>query len=97
MKKHVHEALIKEWLDTGMPHVEYRMNSRDSWGLCSDNPCWIENGEYRLVYPPKPKRQIKMLCYYDTVTEKLLWSSPNFTSGNWIRVSAEDKEIEIDD
>ena len=97
MKKHKHDALIREWLDNGMPQVESSYNGSGTWNNI-DNPSWHENYEYRLVYPPKPKKQIKMLCWYDQTTRRLLWVQESAcVSGCRVRVPAQDITIEVEE
>lgn len=95
MKKHKHDALIREWLDNGMPSVQV-----DNSGVWEHvvTPMWYVNRNYRLAYPPKPKKQIQMLCWYDNVTSRLVWASEfSPVSGDWIHVPAEDKVIEVEE
>ena len=95
MKKHKHDALIREWLDNGMPQVESSYNGSGTWNNI-DNPSWHENYEYRLVYPPKPKKQIKMLCWL--VGNGLAWYKEGGTVGyDWKRVPLCDQVIEVEE
>ena len=97
MKKHKHDALIRAWLDNGMPQVECRIDQHYQWTV-SSTPQWQEDMEYRLVYPPKPKKQIKMLCWYDQTTRRLLWVQESAcVSGCRVRVPAQDITIEVEE
>lgn len=93
MKKHKHDAIIREWLDNGMPQVE--VFGSGLW-VNADTPMFYESREYRLVYPPKPKKQIKMLCWM--IGSGLYWCKEEAVVGSdWFRVPAEDKVIEVEE
>lgn len=69
-------------------------NFRSSWGITA-NPVWDWYVlDYRVA--PKPKKQIKMLCYLTAID--LVWVLDGTTPSNmWTRVPAEDKIIEVDE
>jgi len=95
MKKHKHEALILEWLQNGMPQVQSSITGSE-WYNESSSPQWLEKLYYRLVYPPKPKKQIKLLCYFNG--DGLFWTTrKNMEEFGNKRVPAEDKLIEIEE
>ena len=95
MKKHKHEAMIKEWLDNGMPEVEFQSLNGGGWSKIK-NPAWDECYEYRLVYPPKPKKKIEMLCWLRN--DMLIWQMDRCSGdAHWKRVPSEDKIIEVDE
>ena len=97
MKVHRHAAIIKEWLDNGMPQVQSSITGSE-WYNESSSPQWLEKLHYRLVYPPKPKKQkqIKMLCWFTGV--HLYWVTENAPVRDcWIRVPVEDKLIETEE
>ena len=95
MKKHRHEAMIKEWLDNDMPPVEelYEINS---WASAGEYPQWFEVTKYRLVYPPKLKKKIEMFCWL--CNDMLIWQMDRCAiEPHWERVPSEDKIIEVDE
>lgn len=73
--------------------VSYGLSTFVPW----DKNLWSANYKYR-ARPRQPKmKKVKMLCYFDTVIDQLVWSSAEAISGDWIRVPSEDKEIEVQD
>ncbi len=61
------------------------------WGATS----WSQSFKFR-ARPQQPNmKKVKMLAYFDGVL--LVWRNAdyNLTDGRWVRVPAEDKEIEV--
>ena len=74
--------------------VIWRDNATDSWDVAT-TPNWDWSAfDYRVA--PKPKKQIKMLCYL--TASELVWVLPDtIPSNTWTRVPSEDKIIEVDE
>ena len=76
--------------------IEYRIIGSTQWSAI-DDPQWHFKGcEYRIA--PEPKKKVKLKAWLSSTGQLMWWLSTSKVdtwSTDFIRVSSEDKEIEI--
>lgn len=96
--------MTTEWKDL-LTMQDVACAQADGWEIqfftsnvwCSWNMnVWFDTTPFRGRSIKPKMKNVKMLCYLDTVINQLIWSSSDPISG-WIRVPSEDKEIEVPD
>lgn len=76
--------------------IEFRSHEAYKWSNWTGNS-WDSGWKFR-GRPARPKtKTVKLLAYLDLQGEFRRVNEKSFTNSNWIRVTSEDKEIEVPD
>ena len=76
--------------------VIWRGVANDGWDVATTTPSW-DWGEYDYRVAPKPKKQIKLYCYFGNDTLSWVPHEKLDDFPKYVRVPSEDKIIEVDE